>query len=85
MIPRNRTNDRLVALFVAGLVLFMPPMLLVFNHSGRVAGIPVLYIYVFAAWATIILMAGLASRGMTGESPAAVRQPETPPATGPDA
>lgn len=70
MIPRNRTKDRLSALFVLGLVLFLPPVLLIFNRSGRVFGIPLLFLYVFCAWALIILLAWLATRGMSFEAPA---------------
>ena len=54
---------RFVALCMLGLVLFNFPVLALFNVSGTVFGVPVLYAYVFAAWALLIaLMALLAER-----------------------
>jgi len=69
MIPRNRTIDRSSALFVLGLALFFPPILLVFNIPERVFGIPTLYLYVFTAWAGIIALARLLARGMSFDPP----------------
>jgi hypothetical protein len=43
-------RNRLVAVFLLGVALFMPPMLILFMKETRFAGIPVLYLYVFAAW-----------------------------------
>jgi hypothetical protein len=47
-------NQRLVALFLLGNILFNFPLLSLFNKSHFLQGIPVLYIYVFAAWAGLI-------------------------------
>jgi hypothetical protein len=43
-------------LFVAGLfgVLLNFPLLAVFDHGGRVAGVPVLYWYMLLTWALLI-------------------------------
>ena len=68
MIPRNRTIDRLGALFFLGLVLFLPPVLLVFNRPERVLGVPILFLYIFCAWAAVIVLAKLATRGMSFEA-----------------
>lgn len=43
-------TERLVAAFMLGLTLFTPPLLVVFGHGGTVAGVPVLFVYVFGAW-----------------------------------
>lgn len=43
-------TERLVAAFMFGLTLFTPPLLVVFGNGGTVAGIPVLFVYVFGAW-----------------------------------
>ena len=56
MAPPNRTPERLVALFVLGVVLMVPPMVEVFNRPVRVLGIPVLYLYVFVAWGALIVL-----------------------------
>jgi hypothetical protein len=54
---QHKRRDRLVGLFVAGVVLLNPPVLDLFS-GGWVLGIPSLYVYFFAAWA--LLIAGLA-------------------------
>jgi hypothetical protein len=42
-------------------VLFNYPLLALFNRSGSVWGVPVLYAYVFAAWLLLILLLALVS------------------------
>ncbi len=56
-------EQRFVALCMLGVVLFNFPVLALFNVGGSILGIPVLYAYLFAAWALMIaLMAWLAER-----------------------
>ena len=56
-------EQRFVALCMLGLVLFNFPVLALFNVGGSVFGVPVLYAYIFAAWALVIaLMYWLAER-----------------------
>ncbi|MEJ7661175.1 MAG: hypothetical protein WKG07_16980 [Hymenobacter sp.] len=45
-------------LFVAGLfaLLLNYPLLGAFNRDGRVAGVPVLYLYILLAWLALILL-----------------------------
>ena len=52
-------NQRLLALFLFGALLFNYPLLALFNFSVRVAGIPLLYAYVFGAWALLISLFAL--------------------------
>ncbi|MGB0127151.1 MAG: hypothetical protein WBP72_05870 [Rhodocyclaceae bacterium] len=57
------TGQRLVGLFLLGCVLFNYPVLYLFNHPVRVLGIPLLYLYVFIAWAVLVaLMAWVSER-----------------------
>lgn len=57
-------GQRFVALCMLGLLLFNYPILTLFNVSGTVFGVPVLYAYIFIAWAALIaLMALLAESG----------------------
>jgi hypothetical protein len=56
----SRTRELLVALFLLGVLLFAPPLLLVFNTASRIIGIPSLYLYLFAAWAVLIALVALA-------------------------
>jgi hypothetical protein len=48
------TNERLTALFLLAVVLFTPPFLGIFNDPARILGVPTLYLYLFAVWATLI-------------------------------
>lgn len=53
----NRPNiktHRLAALFILGALLFNYPLLALFNHPAQVGGVPVLYVYMFAAWALLV-------------------------------
>jgi hypothetical protein len=54
----DRKGQRLVALFLLGCLLFNYPLISLFDRSGMVLGIPVLYAYLFAAW---VLFIGLAA------------------------
>lgn len=55
--------QRFVALCMLGLVLFNFPILALFNVPGTLLGVPVLYAYLFIAWAVLIaLMALVANR-----------------------
>jgi len=45
----------MIALFLAGLVLFNFPILSLFNIDWLFLGIPILYIYIFLAWCLIIV------------------------------
>lgn len=61
--PRSRP-DRLLAVLLLGLVAFNPPLLRVFGAGDTVLGVPLLYVYIFAAWAAVIaLTARFAERG----------------------
>ena len=63
MMNDNAKQQRFVALCMLGLVLFNFPVLALFNVAGTVLGVPVLYAYIFAAWALLIaLMALVAER-----------------------
>ena len=52
-------TQRLAALFVLGAVLFNYPLLALFNRAVMVAGVPLLYLYVFLAWALLITLLAL--------------------------
>jgi hypothetical protein len=54
----------MLSIFLAGCLLFNFPLIALFNVSGRVLGVPVLYAYLFTAWALIIaLVAMVMERG----------------------
>ncbi len=55
----ERRAQRLVALCMLGFVLFNYPVLAIFNVPGAVLGIPILYAYIFVAWALLIALMAL--------------------------
>jgi hypothetical protein len=57
-------QQRFVALCMLGMLLFNYPILALFNIPGALFGVPVLYAFLFIAWAALIaLMAFLAESG----------------------
>lgn len=55
-------NDRLVALCLLGWLLFNYPVLALFNRATLVLGIPLVYAYIFGAWALLIALIALVVR-----------------------
>lgn len=57
------TGQRLTAIFLMGVVALNYPILSLFALPRKIGGIPLLYVYVFAAWAVLIaLMAWVIER-----------------------
>lgn len=52
-------NRRLISLFLLGCLLFNYPILTIFDLPEKVLGIPLLYLYIFCAWALLIFLVGL--------------------------
>lgn len=50
---------RLVALFILGGLLLNFPLLYLFSQPLTVAGVPLLFVYAFVAWAVLILLLAL--------------------------
>jgi hypothetical protein len=62
-VSEDAKSQQFVALCMLGLVLFNYPVLALFNVHGTLLGVPVLYAYLFIAWAVLIaLMALVANR-----------------------
>ena len=59
----GKTGDRIVALFLLGVLALNAPILSLFSSEGTVFGAPILYLYLFTAWATLILLMALTTRG----------------------
>ena len=49
-------GQRLIATFLFGCLLFNYPLLALFNVPASVFGLPVLYLYLFVAWALVIAL-----------------------------
>ena len=54
MSKSSRKGQRLVGLFLLGCLLFNYPMLALFNVRATLLGVPLLYAYLFGAWALLI-------------------------------
>jgi len=65
MNPRRRSREWAVVLFVVALLAFNPPILSIFSVPKLVLGLPVLYIYIFAAWGIVIALLALNESGFT--------------------
>lgn len=50
------TGQQLVVLFLLGCLLFNYPLLSIFSREGLIWGIPILYVYIFIAWAGLIAL-----------------------------
>jgi acetyl-CoA carboxylase carboxyltransferase component len=62
-VSEEKKAQRFVALCMLGMLAFNFPVLALFNVPGTLFGVPVLYAYVFVAWAALIaLMALVAER-----------------------
>jgi len=52
-------SQRLGALFIIGCLLFNYPLLFLFNSATELLDIPLLYAYIFGAWAMLIAVMAL--------------------------
>ena len=59
----SRRSQRLLFLAVLFGLLLNFPLLVVFDHDGRVGGVPVLYLYVLLTWILLVGLTGWLSRG----------------------
>lgn len=57
----GQKGERLLGLFLLGALLFNPPLLGLFGVPRTLLGVPVLYVYIFAAWIGVIVLAALAA------------------------
>ncbi|MBS7661966.1 hypothetical protein I0D00_08450 [Pseudomonas lalucatii] len=63
MADRSLRGQRLVAVFLLGWLLFSYPLLALFDSDARWLGIPLLYAYLFLAWAALIGLLALVVEG----------------------
>ena len=54
----DRKGQRMIALCMLGCVLFNFPVLALFNVPGTLFGVPLVYAYIFLAWALLIALMG---------------------------
>ncbi len=56
MIGQTSKTGLSVGIFMLGCVLFSNPLLALFNYKILVLGVPLLFLYIFAAWMLLILL-----------------------------
>jgi hypothetical protein len=61
---RGRRGQGFVALFALGCLLFNYPMLEIFERPVFVLGVPLIYAYLFGAWALLIALGAWIARRM---------------------
>jgi hypothetical protein len=72
-------GERAIALFLLAFLAFNPPLLSIFSADVILFGVPLLYFYLFCAWAGIIALIGLhAVSGTRAEG----EEPPRPPSGG---
>ncbi len=52
-----------MALFFFAVILLNPPLLSVFSNDGTLFGLPVLYLYLFVAWAALVILMAINAEG----------------------
>ncbi|MCB0290960.1 MAG: hypothetical protein KDH97_11955 [Calditrichaeota bacterium] len=55
MKPPQLKSQKLIAIFFLGLMLWIGPLLTLFNLPDMVLGIPIIFLYLFAVWVLLIL------------------------------
>jgi len=56
MIGQTSKTGLSVGIFMLGCVLFSNPLLALFNYKVLLLGVPLLFLYIFAAWLLLILL-----------------------------
>ena len=69
--------ERLIGLFLVGAIGFSPPVLTLLNKPILVAGVPLLYLYLFALWLLLVVLAAIVVRQLV---PSAETKPPPAPA-----
>jgi len=61
MDPDANRNDRKRIVFLLGCFLLQPPFLTLFARPVEVLGLPLFYVYLYLAWAGLIVLIALAA------------------------
>ena len=64
MASRRKLENAALALLVFGAVLIVPPILSIFNVPVRILGVPLVVMYLFMVWITLVGVTLLLSRRM---------------------
>ena len=59
MVKWSKFRERVISLFIFGVLIMNFPVMSLFSVDGFVFGIPLLYAYVFSAWLLLIVLSAL--------------------------
>ncbi len=59
MLTSKRSNERLLALVLTGVIALNYPFISLFSEAATLFGIPVLYLYLFFVWSVFIFLVAL--------------------------
>lgn len=74
-LSRRKLRDRSIALVLVGVVLLMPPVAGISLIDGKVGGVPIPLLYVFAVWALLIAGAVVLARPLWDSDKAMAADP----------
>lgn len=57
------TRQRLIGIFLIGIVLLCSPALTIFDHAGMWHGYPVSFLYLFGVWLLLVVLAAITVEG----------------------
>ncbi len=63
----KKFTERYAALLILAALLFNPPIVSIFNSPQLILGVPILYLYLFAAWSLIIGLNAYLARKISAE------------------
>lgn len=66
---RQNTRDAILVVTVFGAILLMPPFLPFFDRPIDLFGMPLIVVYVFGVWLTLICLACFLSRRLPTDAP----------------
>jgi hypothetical protein len=81
---RGLIAERLIGLFLFGLLLLTPPLIGAFDKATFVGGIPLLYLYLFLSWALLIALTVLIVERPDPDEEIAESEPGPNPDQGPN-
>lgn len=53
------TRQRLIGVFLTGLLLLYSPAITLFDHALEWGGLPISYLYLFGVWLLLVILAAL--------------------------
>ena len=74
----KRTAERSVAIFLFGFLAFSPPFLSIFGAEAFVFSLPLVYVYLFAAWGVVIAAVAWTADRRSGPPPSQAGAPRPP-------